>query len=103
MITIFIFCLIAYTIGFLAGHENGKQRDVIQSVNNAAHMLIDKVITANHVKPGVIRRPSAKDLQDRKAPQSVRDGRNEMLKTLDQIPELQEHKRLLKEMEKIQP
>lgn len=106
MITIFLFCLVSYALGFIAGYFSNHPGAINTAVTISGHTIsntIKSVLPDNTVRPGIIRRPTAKDLENRNLPQKVKDERAAMKETLDQIPELQEHKRLLKQLETIQP
>lgn len=92
----------AYALGFLAGYCSPKD-DVIKTTKELERLARIPTAQDNTVKPGIIHRPTAKQLADRNLPKSVKEGREAMRETLDQIPELQEHKEALKKIEEMQP
>lgn len=101
MITIFFLFLIVYAIGYLAGYFNNHNAEkFISQTGQTISQGIKKILPDNRIKPGILKRPSAKDLQERKVPQSVKDGREAMKETLATIPELIEHKRAIEEYNK---
>lgn len=94
MITTFFLFLIVYFIGYLAGYFNNHNVEkILSQTGQNISQGIKKILPDNRIKPGILKRPSVKELADRKVPQSVKDGREAMKETLEQIPELVEHKR----------
>lgn len=90
MITTWLLSLITFCSGLILGLYLGKNGHELPTVKEV-QKEIKKRITPT-VPAGIIRRPSAQDLLDRKAPQSIREEREEMKKTLDNVPELKEAK-----------
>ena len=69
--------------------------DVVKSVTES----IKSVYPINKGGVGVARRPSAEELARRKEPQSVKDAKQAVKESLDNIPEL----RALKEKNQVKP
>lgn len=92
---LFIEFLLVYCIGFVAGYLTNKTQTEVavdKILQNAKKMFPD-----NSLKAGIIRRPTAKDLEKRNLPQKIKETRDAMVETLDKIPELQEMRKALGE------
>jgi len=99
----FIFFILIFLLGYVAGYLNGKAQDAVETIIDGTGKTITimrkkiKEVTTPAIKTGIIKPPTAKDLADRKLPQKVKEGRAAMKETLDNIPELVEHKKKLEE------
>jgi hypothetical protein len=100
MITLFLLFFLTYCIGFVAGYLLNRKE---------AEMLVEgiveqgkKLLPDNRLKPGIIRRPTAQDLEKRNVPEKVKQGHEAMMETLDKIPELQKMRKELNEHRKLE-
>jgi succinate dehydrogenase/fumarate reductase flavoprotein subunit len=104
MITTFLLFFFTYLVGYVAGYYASKEvGERVLEASQAVREGVKKLLPDNRIKPGIIKRPTAKDLEERNTPQHIKEGREEMKKVLDTIPELQEQKALLKRLREEQP
>lgn len=81
---IFIEFLLVYFIGYIAGYLIGRPHEVIEGVQKTGTFL-GKLLPDSRIKPGIIKRPTAKELSERKLPVHVKEGREAMKATLDDL------------------
>lgn len=93
--------------------NNEVDKNAYEKVNNKPTTDIPKAIkqitdfkdtlkqtVTNTVKPGVVHRPSAGELMAKEVPTERKEADEALKDTLDQIPELQEAKRVLEGLKK---
>jgi hypothetical protein len=88
---IYFLFLLTYIIGYLAGYLMGRAAHITSIIpmpplSKIANDFAKKFKPA--IKTGIIHNPTAEELYNRKLPPKVKEGREEMLKTLNNIPEL---------------
>ncbi len=102
-IGLFIEILLTVSLVYGAGYLHGKNKGIEEAVEDIVHessSTIKKVMPHKTVNPGVIRRPTARELINRNEPIKIKQAKEAMKESLDEIPELQEHKRLVQEYNK---
>lgn len=100
-----IILIVGYILGYTAGYINGKGISagvIAQDIQTTISRGIKKIMPDNRIRPGIIKRPTAQELLARKEPIEVKQAKEAVKESLDQIPELQEHKRALEEYRKAQ-
>ena len=100
MIILFLCFLITYLIGFIAGWLVNKPQ--AEEAVGSTLSRVKKLLPDNRIKPGIIRRPTAQDLEKRNIPEKVKQGHEAMIETLNKIPELQEMRKELYEHRKLE-
>ena len=93
MIIDFLLFIVTFLIGYWLGHTTKP----IEEVKTGLESLYHKVIPTPSLKPGILKRPSVKDLEKRNLPQAVKEANEAMLDALNKIPELQEMRKALGE------
>lgn len=103
---IYFLFLLTYFLGYFAGYFHGNKHEDLEEVVDkmgktilVARKRVKEAFTPT-MKTGVIKPPTAKTIQERNLPQSVKDSRQAMKDTLDSIPDLAEAKRKVDEYKK---
>lgn len=99
MITQYLLTMITLAIGIWIGYMLGKQQTLDKTIQTLAQHIskpFHKGIT-----PGGIKRPNVIQYNKLNEPAKMRESKEAIKQALDQIPEIQEHKRILEEHEQI--
>lgn len=101
MMFITIESIIWFCIGFFCGYISQKEKiDTYTKTTYDEFVRRARELGRPPIQPGIIHRPSANQLKLRSEPTIVREEKQAIRESLDQIPELQEHRRLLQEQER---
>ncbi len=102
--TILITIILIFEFGFFAvGYYIGSNRSLKTDLQTLERQVKEKggTILLNKETPtGAIPHKTAKDIAYQKLPDKQKEGLEEMKKTLDNDPAMQEHKRLVEQLRK---
>lgn len=99
MITQWMLTIVTFLLGVWIGYMWGKQTTIDKTIQTLSKHISKPF--RDELKVGAVKRPNVVQLNNLQEPASMREGKEAIKEALDQIPEIQEHKRILAEQQKL--
>lgn len=85
--------LVALLIGYYLGRGRSPKQDLAQMKENAISILEQITNDESDLQPGIIRRPTAQQLNKLHQNEKTKDSKEALKETFDAIPEIREGKK----------